>query len=116
MENSGAHAALHREDPCLRVEPLCLGAEMQMELKTCSGGAPANEAKLLMGRIPALHREDPCSPQGGSMLSTGRIPALHREHLWLPHSNVCSVDVPQRLQKPLNAELDVYKGKSQNDA
>ena len=49
------------------------------------------------------------------MLSTGRIPALHREHLWLPHSNVCSVDLPQRSQKPLNAELDVYAVKSQNE-
>ena len=33
--------------------------------------------------------------------------------LWMLH--MCNLNSPQRLQKPLNAELDVYAVKSQNE-
>ena len=56
------------------------------------------------GLRSGLLSQDSCSPQGGSLLSTVSIPV-----------SLLEIDIPQKLQTPVNAELDVYAVKSQNE-
>ena len=112
---------------CLQTQQGCVFATVGRE----------RQAHQLAPNIPLLnisapHRGNRCSQQGASGLSTESISAVHRASLlatgsisgchtarcalWMTLLHMCNLSSTQRLQKPFNKELDVYTGKSQNDA
>ena len=109
---------------CLQTQQGCVFATVGRErqahqlapnISLLNISAPDRDARCSQQETSPLSTEGVSAVHRASLLATGSISGCHTAMcaLWMLH--MCNLNSPQRLQKPLNAELDVYAVKSQNE-